>query len=527
MNEHSRHVARRFCLALLMWAALATACFAHASLLRASPTDGATLLSGPPKIELTFNEPVNLLQATLLTSGGDAHPLDATGTGGRIVVALPNDLGNGGYALAWRIVSEDGHPVSGTVAFTIGAGSATVTERHNAGDAGRSIVLVVARAILFCALFIGVGASAFQAVVGSLPRSSTHLSLALIGAGCLAAVAIIGLQGLDMCGLALVGLFDPATWWMGLQSSYTTTSALSLLSFVLAAVGLRRTRGLVSTTAGPLAMLVAGMAISMSGHASTADPQWLTRTALVIHIAAIAIWVGALHPLFILLSANDEAGRVALVRFSRLIPVPVALLFCSGIALAAVQMGPLGATWLSPYGIVLACKLLVVGLVMCLACYNRWALTAPASRREPTAVRRLRRAIVLEMILIVIVLVLTSTWRFTTPPRAIETASVMQLLASTEKFHAVMETVETAEGVEFDVQLTDPMQQPIAARSIVAIFVPTGDGLLPMEAPLHRMGESWTTMTTLPISGLATQWTVELRVRIDDFDQARVPLHAE
>ena len=266
-----------------------------------------------------------------------------------------------------------------------------------------------------------------------------------------------------MLGLGLEGLLHLTTWCRGLQSSYATTSALCLLSFGLAAASLLRVPAPVFTTAALLAPVVAGVAISASGHAGAADPQWLTRTALVIHIAAIAAWVGALQPLFALLAVNDDATRVSLVRFSRrAVPVPVALLFGSGIALATVQLGPPGAQWLSAYGIVLAAKLSLVCLVMGIACYNRWVLTAPAARGEFRAVRHLRRAIVVETMLIVLVLVLTSTWRFTTPPRAIDTAGVAQLSASTETFHAVMETTETRDGVAFDVRLTDCMGQPLA-----------------------------------------------------------------
>ena len=527
MHAHHRHIARRLPFALLIWATLVSACMAHAGLMRSSPPDGAMLMQRPSGINLTFNEPVELLQATLLASGGNAMPLDGRGVDGRLVVGLPDDLSDGGYALTWRVVSEDGHPVSGTIAFTIGAQSAPATTLVETGTVDGSIGLVIARAVLFCALFFGVGISAFRVLAGTLPPSSTRLAGTLLGTGALAAIAVVGLQGLDMLGLGLEGLLHLTTWCRGLQSSYATTSALCLLSFGLAAAGLLRVPAPVFTTAALLAPVVAGVAISASGHAGAADPQWLTRTALVIHIAAIAAWVGALQPLFALLAVNDDATRVSLVRFSRAVPVPVALLFGSGIALATVQLGPPGAQWLSAYGIVLAAKLSLVGLVMGIACYNRWVLTAPAARGDVRAVRHLRRAIVVETMLIVLVLVLTSTWRFTTPPRAIDTAGVAQLSASTETFHAVMETTETRDGVAFDVRLTDCMGQPLAPRSITAIFIPAGDGPVPLEAPLHLMGGRWSTMTKLPIARLMTQWVVELRVRVDDFDQVTVSLRPE
>ena len=180
MHAHHRHIARRLPLALLIWAMLVSACMAHAGLMRSSPPDGAMLMQRPSGIDLTFNEPVELLQATLLASGGNAMPLDGRGVDGRVVVGLPDDLSDGGYALTWRVVSEDGHPVSGTIAFTIGAQSAPAMTLVETGAVDGSIALVIARAVLFCALFFGVGISAFRVLAGTLPPSSTRLAGALL-----------------------------------------------------------------------------------------------------------------------------------------------------------------------------------------------------------------------------------------------------------------------------------------------------------------------------------------------------------
>ncbi|MCY1552454.1 CopC domain protein [compost metagenome] len=41
----------------------------------------------------------------------------------KLVVETPKGLGVGTYVLSWRVVSEDGHPVGGSVVFSIGAPS--------------------------------------------------------------------------------------------------------------------------------------------------------------------------------------------------------------------------------------------------------------------------------------------------------------------------------------------------------------------------------------------------------------------
>jgi copper transport protein len=49
------------------------------------------------------------------------------------------------------------------------------------------------------------------------------------------------------------------------------------------------------------ALLGVGLALAMSGHASSASSQWLTRPAVLAHGIAVACWIGALAPLAILL----------------------------------------------------------------------------------------------------------------------------------------------------------------------------------------------------------------------------------
>jgi copper transport protein len=50
---------------------MSTDAFAHASLLKAEPADGAVLPAAPAVLTLTFNEPVSPLVFRLLDPGGE------------------------------------------------------------------------------------------------------------------------------------------------------------------------------------------------------------------------------------------------------------------------------------------------------------------------------------------------------------------------------------------------------------------------------------------------------------------------
>lgn len=99
---------------------------AHDQLLRSIPASGETVAQAPSEATLEFSGNVAEIgsEVALLHNGEAieiAGPLQFAG--GKVTVPLPG-LDNGSYELNWRVVSTDGHPISGTVPFTVGtAGS--------------------------------------------------------------------------------------------------------------------------------------------------------------------------------------------------------------------------------------------------------------------------------------------------------------------------------------------------------------------------------------------------------------------
>ena len=91
----------------------------HARLASSAPKDGATVETAE-EVVLTFNEDVNPDFVAVKVSGPEGSE-----TAGKPVVdgtavtqALAADLPAGKHTVTYRVVSTDGHPVSGTVTFT-------------------------------------------------------------------------------------------------------------------------------------------------------------------------------------------------------------------------------------------------------------------------------------------------------------------------------------------------------------------------------------------------------------------------
>jgi copper resistance protein C len=106
-------------LALLLGAAPA---FAHSRLESTDPADGASLDDGPQQVTLTFNESLTPGFNTLTVLGPDGlrYETGDVALDGPTVSIGVAPLGPAGrYQVGYRVISADGHPVTGSVAFTL------------------------------------------------------------------------------------------------------------------------------------------------------------------------------------------------------------------------------------------------------------------------------------------------------------------------------------------------------------------------------------------------------------------------
>lgn len=122
---------RGLTLIFLLMFALPGLVFAHAELVTARPEPGAQLADAPAEVRLTFNEPV-AAQSTILVLGEGFEPVPGlvpqlnANRPEEVYTPLP-PLEPGTYTVQWSAVSQDGHEISGSYAFTIGRNSSVVS----------------------------------------------------------------------------------------------------------------------------------------------------------------------------------------------------------------------------------------------------------------------------------------------------------------------------------------------------------------------------------------------------------------
>lgn len=495
---------------------------AHAALVKAEPVDGTVVATSPLKFSLTFSEPVSPLVLTLVRPDGSSLPLTSSHLDGQTVeIDNPQPLGQGTHVLSWRVVSEDGHPVAGSLLFSVGAPSAAPQAAEPVDWLVRSL-LWSAKVALYIGLFLGIGGAFAIAWLAKGGRDGARFAAIALLLGLAAAPASLGLQGLDALGARLHGLVLPAVWETGFATSFGWTAVIALAALVLALFSL-----ILPRAARPLTVLSlagAGAALAASGHASAAEPQWLTRPMVFLHGVGIAFWAGALVPLGLALWRKALAASAFLQRFSGSILPVFALLVVGGIVLAVIQVETPSALLDTAYGRLLLAKLALLAFLLAIAAFNRWRLTAPAASGDGLAGARLARSICVETLLVLLIFGVAAGWRFTPPPRALAIAAAQPAIAHFHTPEAMAELTITpghTGQVAASILMFDGNFGPLDAKEVTLVLSKPDAGIEPLKRPATKPGDGTWRVDDLVIP-LAGTWTARIDILVSDFEMTKV-----
>ena len=184
--------------------------------------------------------------------------------GQSILVTLPDHLPRGTQVISYRVVSEDGHPVAGSLMFSVGA----VTRGAAAPAEGGVVAALIwlARIGVYLGLFVGVGGVFFAAWIGCGPDGG-RIILGALGVGMVSAVASLGLQGLDLQNLPLTALLTLAPWRSAFATSFGPSLLIAIAAMAIARFAWRSPTMTIAWVLTALAMAGAGLSLATSGHA--------------------------------------------------------------------------------------------------------------------------------------------------------------------------------------------------------------------------------------------------------------------
>ncbi|MGW2015848.1 copper resistance CopC/CopD family protein [Streptomyces sp. NPDC001927] len=395
--------------ALLAGAAPASA---HAALTGSDPQDGAVVATAPKDVNLTFSEQVAM--------GGDSiRVLDPAGnrvdTGeirdlcsGNIIrygVGLRSGLPEGTYTVAWQAVSADSHPIAGALTFSVGAPSETsvALPEQSVGGGLVGALYGIARYLSYAAFTVLVGGSAF--VLACWPRGASVRPIQrLVVRGWLtltAATLVMLLLRNPYTGSGELGdAFDLG----GLKSVLETKTGAALISRLMllgaAALFVAVLFGAYTKRTDPKEKkdLTFGLAIggtvvaagiagtwALAEHASTGIQPGIAMPVDLLHLLAVAAWLGGLTTLLVALYRAPGIERAAVERFSKIAFGSVVVLAATGLYQSWRQVGSWSALTGTAYGRLLLVKIGLVAVLLGIAWISRrWTqrLGAPA---EPLA----------------------------------------------------------------------------------------------------------------------------------------------
>ncbi|MFE9497593.1 copper resistance protein CopC [Streptomyces collinus] len=571
-------------LALLGTAAPASA---HAALRGTDPADGTVLRSAPRQVTLTFTESVGLLTDSFRVYDprnhrvrtGEADHVPGRSDTARVI--LPARLGTGTYTLAWRVVSADSHPVSGALTFSVGRRTATTAALapERTEDPATTTLYNIARYVAYLAVALLLGTAAFVAYCR--PRARDHLRRPALAAGwtLVAATAALFLlrapyeegtgpaSGLGLSAVARTAATRPGE---------LLVARLLLLAVAGAcALSARRWRNAIPRRAVLAAAAVLAVALCLTWaaaeHASAGLQVPVAIVSATLHLLAMAAWLGGLTALLLTLrrTAPDEPAPAATTphvatRFSRLAFASVTVLVATGVYQSWRGLGSWPALTGTPYGRLLLAKLAAVTLLLAVASRSRrWtarlAEPAPVPRaglvpqpaggpppppepEPPSAPRpspdRLRRSVLAEVAVGVVVLVLTTLLTSTLPGRAAaEAARSGTAVAGIPAASVTTIPFDVGTpGGHGKVQVTlDPGR--VGANSVQAVVYGPDGGLSavpevritltladrrigPLDTRVTDRGGYWAADSfDVPLPGT---WTMKVMVRVSEVDQVTV-----
>lgn len=501
---HLAALALRAVAAALLAGLWAGAALAHAQLQGSAPPADALLEAMPAAIELRFSEGVGILGLEWVLPDGRRIAAQGASVDATLGIAPPAEGGAGSYALIWRVVSADGHPVGGSLVFSVGRVSGARVQDMAQPSA---LPVVVLRGICVAALVLALGFTLFDRLVAPLDRAARRL--AMIAA---ALVLPAGLGWLMAEGALRLGQGSGAAGVLDLLRAGRESPALrSVILGTLAAAGAAGALWSGRRAAAIIAWALGGLSFSVSGHALTA-PGRIAPVLTAAHGAAMILWLGMLAPLA--LAMAHEARGAVLRRFARLALPAVLVLIASGAGLVALRRGvpDLAA---SDWAALLGLKLALVAVMLGLALWHR-LIAMPRLERGGRA--RLGRSIWAEAAVGLGVLALAMGFRLAPPPALAPAAPAALHLHGARAMADVVPSAPAPGRVGFTLVLSDPDFAPLDPREVRIALIDHQTGIGPLGASARRSATGvWETdPLTLPTPG---PWQISLSLLISDFEQ--------
>jgi copper transport protein len=560
---------------------------AHAVLIHTKPGFDRIVKESPDHVTLHFSEPVEIALGAIRVYDSEGHRVDrgsvrhVEGDYG-VAVDLDPALARGTYTTTWSVVSADSHPVRGAFVWHVGApgphpqGIADDVLRSGAFEGS---LFAVARWMIFAGLLLLVGCAVFalfmwrgpgrsMAVLPAEVEASFHrrwrrlLAIAW-WATAVGTLAGIVLEGATAAGIGVADALSPDIVREVLDTRYGQAALMRLALLVVAAVvwfawqrpararATSRARsaslGAAAVESVPPTWLVAtGITLmllllatpGLSGHAATADPEALNIVADTAHLAAGAVWIGALGALLFLafpatakMDPVDRARTLGpiVTRFSDTAVVAVTVLVVSGTYRAWIEVGSWSRLTGTNYGLLLITKIAVFLPLLALGAINnrvfkpRIAAAADSGDSGDAgdgALWTLRRVVMAEVSLAIIVIAVTAVLVNVAPARPQSTSSgpfVTDVSLGENNLNVLVQPARVGAN-QIHLTATAPSGAPVRIKKMTVLFEQPARDIGPLEARARQLAPGHFVVQGRQLS-VTGEWTIDVAALVGKFKQ--------
>ena len=415
----------------------------HATLLRSVPRANSVLKTPPETVRLVFSEAVvpELSQIALVRRDAQRVVIDSV----RLPVANdPHDvhtligrvsaLKAGRHTVMWRVLSADGHPISGNFAFVVETGTPEVvapTASSTApvlGNSGPKDTLVTPGATsptgdattvpVLASILRGIGLGALMAGLGLLffavtggqhrkhvPRRVIVL-LITIGAILLVAHMFAWLVNISPTR-SLSGDFIASAFGSTVGRIELLRVGFAILALLAIALARRETLALIF---GAACLVVSGAV----GHPAAIHP-YLAIPAKMAHLLGASLWLGGLLWLVWLSRCDETACRSEARRVSSMALIMVIVIFVTGSLETWLFLNSPSDLINSAYGRLVLAKVVGLAILVGFGAHNKFRLLPRLDDSDTP--RRLTRSVRQEIVIVTIVILIGGFLAYVpTPP---------------------------------------------------------------------------------------------------------------
>ena len=491
---------------------------AHAILESSSPAPSELLASSPKEIRLDFDEQV---EATL----GDIRIYDSeqrevsikktvrSSSDVSVVTAGVPTLKNGVYVVVWRVVSADGHPVTGAFPFEIGTKSTgtsaalleeVLNRTETTSPLGNPMSTLRLLGFLGLILLIGCVSLLWRSpllgnarVRKTLRYSSVFIAVSSLG--------LLLMQGPYTAGKSWGSLFDSVLIGDVLQTRLGL--ALFIRSICALAWGVIALTASASVTRRWRISVIATSVVTIatyanSGHQSAGTLPGIFVPLDMIHLAAISTWVGAL--LVLVVVSRDSDVEIEATRFSRMATWSMPLVVLTGVVQGLHLLGGISTITETNFGKLLLVKTVLVGGVVVFGSKARGKL-------QLGGFSSIAKVIKWESTLVVLVLAVTSLMVAQSPNSTTPTSVSFSVTKVQNSIVAELSVVPAVVGAaEVHVVLSPPGGSLSPAKSVTVQFDLPSRNIPPVPVTMTEIGPNhWIGIVQFPFSGA---WNMKARV---------------